>query len=174
MSRDDHRTPLARYRAMRARLTALEQDSTLITLIEMSQSKWLVAAIVPGLERQPLKKLDADAEALLKLLHRWRNEAEQSGHMIRLARPRQSAAALVIVKGKSLTMACGHLGDHCVTTTAVPLLHHPPGYDPSPSGGRRRRLRRQVTLESMFTVPKNHAKHLSVRRSSNRSEWKVE
>jgi hypothetical protein len=29
-----------------------------------------VAASVPELDRQPLKKLDADAEALLKLLYR--------------------------------------------------------------------------------------------------------
>ncbi len=50
-------------------LTAFEQDSTIIAVIEMSQSKWLVAAIVPGIERQPLKKLDADQQALLKLLH---------------------------------------------------------------------------------------------------------
>jgi transposase len=28
-------------------LTALEQDSTIIAVIEMSQSKWLVAALVP-------------------------------------------------------------------------------------------------------------------------------
>ena len=45
----------------------------------MSQSKWLVAAVVPGVERQPPKKPDADEEALLKLLHRWRNEAGQAG-----------------------------------------------------------------------------------------------
>ena len=32
---------------------ALDQDSTLIAIIEMSQSSWLVAAIVPGLKRQP-------------------------------------------------------------------------------------------------------------------------
>jgi hypothetical protein len=32
-------------------LTALEQDSTIIAVIEMSQSKWLVAALVPGVER---------------------------------------------------------------------------------------------------------------------------
>ena len=49
----------------------------------MSQSTWLVAAIVPGLKRKPLKKLDADPELLLKLLSRWRNEAEQSGHAIK-------------------------------------------------------------------------------------------
>jgi transposase len=49
-------------------LTSFEQDSTIIAMIEMSQAKWLVAAVVPGVERQPLKRLDADEEAaLLKL-----------------------------------------------------------------------------------------------------------
>jgi len=64
-------------------LTALEQDNTIIVVIEMSQAKWLVAALVPGIERQPLKKIDADAEALLKLLQRWRDEAGQAGHAIK-------------------------------------------------------------------------------------------
>jgi len=64
-------------------LTALEQDSTIIAAIEIAQSKWLVAAVVPGIKRQPLKKLDADEESLLKLLHRWRKEADQAGHPIR-------------------------------------------------------------------------------------------
>src|SRR5438105_12716101 len=64
-------------------LTALEQDSTIIAVIEMSQSKWLVAALVPGVERQPLKKLDAQEEGLLKLLHRWHNEAGQAGREIK-------------------------------------------------------------------------------------------
>ena len=60
-------------------LIALEPNSTLIAVIEMSLSSWLVAGIVPGVERQPLKKLAADESALLKLLHRWREEAENSG-----------------------------------------------------------------------------------------------
>ena len=64
-------------------LTVLEQDSTIIAVIEMSQSKWLVSAVVPGVERQPLKKLDPDEEALRKLLHRWRNEAGQAGREIK-------------------------------------------------------------------------------------------
>ena len=64
-------------------LTALEQDSTIIAAIEMSQSNWLVAAVVPGVERQPLKKLNADEEALLKLLHRWRHEAGLAGRQIK-------------------------------------------------------------------------------------------
>jgi transposase len=63
-------------------LAAFVQDSTLIVVIEMSHSKWLVAGIVPGLERQPLRKLNADADELLKLLHRWRNESEQSGRVL--------------------------------------------------------------------------------------------
>jgi transposase len=46
-------------------LTALDQDSTLIAVIEMSQASWLVGAIVPGIERHPLKKLAPDAEELL-------------------------------------------------------------------------------------------------------------
>ena len=35
---------------------ALEQDKTLIAVVEMSQSNWLTAAIVPGVERQPLHR----------------------------------------------------------------------------------------------------------------------
>ena len=63
-------------------LTAFELDSTLIAVIEMSLSSWLVAGIVPGIERQPLKKLAVDESALLKLLHRWREEAEKAGRRI--------------------------------------------------------------------------------------------
>src|SRR5437773_128797 len=63
-------------------LAALDQDSTLIAVIEMSQSIWLVAGIVPGINRQPLKKLGADETALLQLLYRWRDEATKAGHTI--------------------------------------------------------------------------------------------
>ena len=63
-------------------LTALEPEGTLIAVIEMSLSSWLVAGIVPGVERQPLKKLAVDESALLKLLHRWREEAEKAGRRI--------------------------------------------------------------------------------------------
>ena len=60
-------------------LIALEPASTLIAVIEMSLASWLVAGIVPGIERQPLKKLAVDESALLKQLHRWREEAEKAG-----------------------------------------------------------------------------------------------
>jgi transposase len=60
-------------------LVDLEPASTLIAVIEMSLSSWIVAGIVPGIERQPLKKLAVDESALLRLLHRWREEAEKAG-----------------------------------------------------------------------------------------------
>ena len=63
-------------------LAALDQDSTLIAVIEMSRSTWLVASIVPGINRQPLKKLAADETALLQLLDRWRDEATKTGRTI--------------------------------------------------------------------------------------------
>ena len=61
---------------------ALEPNGTLIAVIEMSLSSWLVAGILPGVERQPLKKLAVDESALLKLLQRWREEAEKAGRKI--------------------------------------------------------------------------------------------
>ena len=51
-------------------LVALDQDSTIIVVVEMSQSSWLVAGMLPGIERQPRKKLEPSAERLLGLLHR--------------------------------------------------------------------------------------------------------
>ncbi len=64
-------------------LIPLEPDSTLICVIELRLKSWLVAGIVPGVERQPLKKVGIDESALLKLLHRWREEAEKAGHGIK-------------------------------------------------------------------------------------------
>ena len=63
-------------------LTALDQDSTMIAVIEMSQASWLVGAIVPGIERHPLKKLAPDAEELLRVLQRWRDEATKAGRTV--------------------------------------------------------------------------------------------
>jgi transposase len=60
-------------------LTTLNGDRTLIAVIEMSHLSWVVAGIVPGVERQPLKKLAVDEGALLNLLNRWRQEAEKGG-----------------------------------------------------------------------------------------------
>ena len=63
-------------------LVALDQDSTLIAVIEMSQSSWLVGGLVPGLSREPEKKLVADPAGLLGLVYRWRDEAIKAGRPI--------------------------------------------------------------------------------------------
>src|SRR3954447_10460553 len=63
-------------------LVALNQDDTLIAVIEMSRSSWLVAGLVPGIERHPLKKLEPSEVELLRLLMRWRAEATQKGRTI--------------------------------------------------------------------------------------------
>jgi transposase len=47
--------------------------------VELSLKTWLVTASVPGFERRPLKKLEPDEQALLGLLHRWRDEATGKG-----------------------------------------------------------------------------------------------
>src|SRR6201993_839884 len=63
-------------------LVALDQDSTIIAVVEMSQSSWLVGGVVPGIERQPRKKQEPSPERLLALLHRWRDESVRAGRTI--------------------------------------------------------------------------------------------
>src|SRR5208283_2350014 len=74
--------PMLQSNDLSRSFTALNQDNTLIVVIEMGQSSWLVAGMVPGVERQPLKKLDPEEDQLLKLINRWRHEALQAGHAI--------------------------------------------------------------------------------------------
>src|SRR3954447_13886231 len=52
--------PMPQHHDLSRSLLALDQTSTLIAVIEMSQASWLVAAIVPGIDRHPLKKIAAD------------------------------------------------------------------------------------------------------------------
>ena len=74
-------------------LVALDQNSTIIAVIEMSQSSWLVAGMLPGVERQPRKKLEPSPERLVGLLHRWRDEAVRAGARSRgLSLPSKPAA----------------------------------------------------------------------------------
>jgi transposase len=63
-------------------LVALDQCGTLIAVVELSLATWLVGGMIPGIERDPLKKLVPDEEGLLKLLHRWCDEAVRAGHRI--------------------------------------------------------------------------------------------
>jgi transposase len=75
--------PMQKLNDLSRSLNPLDPDGTLIAVIELSLSSWLVAGIVPGVERQPLKKLAVDESALLKLLHRWREEAAKAGYRIK-------------------------------------------------------------------------------------------
>jgi transposase len=74
--------PMSELNDLSRSLTSLEQDKTIIAVIEMSQSSWLVAGIVPGIERHPLKKLEPSEEELVRLLMRWRTEATKNGQTI--------------------------------------------------------------------------------------------
>jgi hypothetical protein len=64
-------------------LAAFDPVSILVVVVEMSKTSWLVSGVVPGVERQPLKKLEPDATALLRLIERWRSEAVRAGRPIR-------------------------------------------------------------------------------------------
>ena len=61
---------------------AFVQDSTLVVVIEMALTSWLVAGMIPGVDREPLKKIAPDPEELLQLLYRWRDEAIKAGKEI--------------------------------------------------------------------------------------------
>src|SRR6516164_7803967 len=63
-------------------LAAFDQNTTLTVVVELSEASWLVAGLVPGVDRQPLKKQEPDPRALLRLLERWRAEAAKTGRMI--------------------------------------------------------------------------------------------
>jgi len=63
-------------------LAPYDQATTLIAVIELSLSSWLIAGMVPGLARQPLKKMAPDEAGLLRLLERWREEAVKAGSAI--------------------------------------------------------------------------------------------
>jgi len=65
----------------------------------MSQSSWLVAGMLPGIERQPRKKLEPSPERLLGLLHRWRDEA------VRAALSPIAASKSAIAPARSLPSA---------------------------------------------------------------------
>src|SRR6202158_843790 len=80
--RTDGGCPVAQVNDLSRSLTAFDPISTLVVVLEMSKANWLVSGAVPGVERQPLKKLEPDARALLRLIERWRSEAVRAGRPI--------------------------------------------------------------------------------------------
>jgi len=63
-------------------LAAFDQNSTLTIAVEMSAASWLVAGVIPGIDRLPVKKLQPDPDGLLRLVERWRAEAVKAGRTI--------------------------------------------------------------------------------------------
>src|SRR5438046_1116141 len=76
------RPRLSPGQALSRSLVALDQNSTIIAVVELSQSSWLVGGVLPGIERQPCKKLEPSPEQLLAVLHRWRDEAVRAGRTV--------------------------------------------------------------------------------------------
>src|SRR5260370_21747772 len=64
----DGGAPMTQVDDLSRSLITFEQNSTMVVVLEMSQSSWLAAGVVPGIERRPLKKLDPDPMALLRLV----------------------------------------------------------------------------------------------------------
>src|SRR5215211_7358040 len=81
--RTDGGCPVPQVNDLSRSLAAFDPISTLVVVVEMSKTSWLVSGVVPGVERQPLKKLEPDATALLRLIERWRIEAVRAGRPIR-------------------------------------------------------------------------------------------
>ena len=63
-------------------LTPFVQNNTLVAVVELSLSSWLITGLLPGVARHPLKKLDPDEAGLLRLLHRWQDEAARNGSKV--------------------------------------------------------------------------------------------
>src|ERR671927_600883 len=74
--------PMPQRNDLSRSLVPFQQDGTLVAVVELSRSSWLVAGLVPGLERHPLRKLDPSEEALLALLRRWRDGAAGAGRTV--------------------------------------------------------------------------------------------
>jgi transposase len=56
---------MPKYQDLSRSLAAFEQNSTLVAAIEMGSEGWLVGAFVPGLKKDPRKKLSPDKQSLL-------------------------------------------------------------------------------------------------------------
>jgi hypothetical protein len=70
--------PMQKFDDLSRSLTTLEPGGTLIAVIKMSLSSWLVAGIVPGVERQRLKNLAIDESAFAETAASMAGGSEES------------------------------------------------------------------------------------------------
>jgi len=75
-------SPMTQVDDLSRSVVAFDQNTSLTVVVELSESSWLAAGIVPGIDRQPLKKLEPDPDALLSLLERWRADAMKTARAI--------------------------------------------------------------------------------------------
>jgi transposase len=61
---------------------ALDHDTTIIAVVELSLNMWVIAGHVPGLDRRPVKKTDDRAQGLKRVLATWRAAAERAGRRV--------------------------------------------------------------------------------------------
>src|SRR5437667_12412491 len=93
-------------------LVALDQNNTIIAVIEMSQSSWLVAGMLPGIERQPRKKIGPSPEGLRGLMHHWQDEAVSAGRASR-------RIGVAFEAGRDVVRAAPSLWQHWVHDTLI-------------------------------------------------------
>ena len=74
----------------------------------------LVAGIVPGVERQPSKKLEVDENGLLKLLYRWREQAHKAG---------QGIESIAVAVEAAVTVSGWPDGSGCGTSRRMSFTH---------------------------------------------------
>ena len=98
--------------ALSRSLVALDQNSTIIAVVELSQSSWLVAGMLPGVERQPRQKLEPSPERL------WHEDAP-NGELpsdpftqtstrrsaMLCKKPHRSSSSLRVLRRQSLPLA---------------------------------------------------------------------
>ena len=71
---------MARESAQNTYPIALDYDSTLVLAIELSNTSWVLAAQVPGLQRVKAKQsIESTAEALLAAIDGYRDRARAAG-----------------------------------------------------------------------------------------------
>ena len=67
--------PMTRVDDLSRSLAVFDQNTSPIVVVELSEASWLIVGLVPGVDRQPLKNLTPDPDALLRLLEGWETEA---------------------------------------------------------------------------------------------------
>jgi transposase len=120
----------------------------------MSLSSWLVAGIVPGVERQPLKKLAVDESALLKLLHRWREEAAKQGI---------GSSASRSLSRPAVTVSGWHAGLGRATSRPMSFTHRASQYRAS-TGAPRPTVSIPIYSNALFSAgcAANHCKMVAI------------